>query len=59
MLKAEKLGRFWGTHRGLVWPVGSRAGHGHCKMDREALIKPSCRSKNEFSHRFFTDVICP
>eukprot|EP00959_Pyramimonas_sp_CCMP1952_P449034 9402451-Pyramimonas_sp.AAC.1 len=28
-----------------------RARHGHCRIEREALIEPSCHSKTRFFHR--------
>eukprot|EP00976_Prorocentrum_cordatum_P077187 1182585-Prorocentrum_minimum.AAC.1 len=34
-----------------------RARHGHCKMDRQDLVKPSRRSKIQLSLRFFTDAV--
>eukprot|EP00976_Prorocentrum_cordatum_P116667 1196194-Prorocentrum_minimum.AAC.9 len=28
----------------------SRARHGHCRTDRQDLVKPSCHWKSQFSH---------
>eukprot|EP00976_Prorocentrum_cordatum_P082165 1184705-Prorocentrum_minimum.AAC.1 len=46
--------RFKGRHL-----QGSRARHGHCRIDCEDLIKPPCHSRTRLSHRFFADVKCP
>eukprot|EP00959_Pyramimonas_sp_CCMP1952_P248001 5184134-Pyramimonas_sp.AAC.1 len=37
----------------------SRAGRGHCRIDRQDLIKPPYHSRIQFSRQFFTDGICP
>eukprot|EP00959_Pyramimonas_sp_CCMP1952_P130934 2737817-Pyramimonas_sp.AAC.1 len=39
--------------------VCTRARHGHCRIDRQDLIKSSNHSRVRFSLQFFTDVIRP